>query len=65
MYNVLAHSKFLILIREYWVLELCPSSGILKDTHPQSGILKRHKRIQSFGNGIYFHPQVRAGRHVN
>jgi hypothetical protein len=35
-------------IQDYWVLGLCPSSGILKN------------RTQRFGNWICFRPQVRG-----
>jgi hypothetical protein len=33
-------------------------------TCPSSSIIKKHKRIQRFGNWIYFHSRVRAGRHL-
>jgi hypothetical protein len=40
--------------QDYWVLGLCPLSGILK----------KHKITQCFENWICFHPQVRGGRHL-
>jgi hypothetical protein len=36
-------------IQDYWVFELCSSSGILKN-----------RRTQRFGNWICFRPQVRG-----